>query len=243
MVDNDYTDDWGTDSGLVTDFVLRVDEAFFATDARYNGGETLLLNFKGKTDKPIGQDGENEYTVSYPCGSGWVSNDGGESAVSEKGASKFNNQSIMGKIVTSVMTPKSEGGLDIMNLLKSRGRPTQAKTWKGLTFRFETVEFNYGGEIGKKERVMPVEFIGENVDPATGVAGAAGAGAGAATATATEGTTGAGALEARLRAMAKTTDTHAAFVDKALEIPEVSADSALLERVVDENALYAEARA
>ena len=241
MVDTDYTDDWGTESGLIDNFVIRVDESWFATDARYNNGETLLLNWKGKVDQPIGSDGESEFTVSFPVGGGWVSNDGGVSAVSEKGKAKFNKQSIYGRIVESAMKGKGdEDGLGIFDIVKGRGRPTQAAIWTGLTFRMRQVEFNYGGEIGKKSRVMPVEFLGENADPDGFAEAGAGAGAGAGVSASSN---GAGDLETRLRVVAKAAADHAAFVDKALEIPEVSEDAALLERVVDETKIYSEARA
>ncbi len=254
MVDNTngsngagYEDDWGTETGLVDNFVLRVEESWFATDARYNGGETLLLNWKGKTSEPIGSDGETEFTASFPVGSGWVSNDGGETAVSEKGRGKFNQSSIYGKIIESVKAGKAEGGLGIMSLIAGRGRPTEAKVWNGLTFRMKQVEFNYGGEIGKKSRLMPVEFLGEGVDPADFAAGgtsdAQAASANTSTASAAA-PAGGGDLEATLTALAKASDTHQAFVDKALEIPAVSEDATLLERVVDEaGGIYSTARA
>lgn len=245
MVDSNenYDDAWGTETGLVDDFVLRVDKSWFATDARYNNGETLLLNWQGAVDQPIGSDGDMEFTASFPVGGGWVSNDGGDTAESEKGRAKFNSSSIYGRIVDSAIAEKKDGGLGIGSLVKGRGRPTQAKIWEGLTFRMKQVEFNYGGEIGKKSRLMPVEFLGENVDPADFATGGDVRAATGTASTSTETTASAGTLEARLKAMAKTTDTHAAFVDKALEIPEVSEDAALLERVVDEAGLYTEARA
>ena len=245
MVDNteNYDDAWGTETGLVDNFVLRVDESWFATDARYNNGETLLLNWKGKTDQPIGTDGETEFTASFPVGGGWVSNDGGETAVSEKGRAKFNSSSIYGRIVDSAIADKGDGGLGLGNIVKGRGRPTQAKIWTGLTFRMKQVEFNYGGEIGKKSRLMPVEFLGENRDPADfAESGTSDAQAAGQTASAPAASNGTGDLKTRLEQLAKATDSHAAFVDKALEIPEVSEDAALLESVVDEKGLYASAR-
>lgn len=245
----DYTGDWGTETGLVDNFIITIEESWFATDARYNNGETLLLNWKGSTDQPIGSDGEYEFTASFPVGAAWVSNDGGKTAESEKGRGKFNASSIYGKIVDSAIKSKAEGGLGLLEVVKERGRPQTAAIWEGLTFKMNNVEFNYGGEIGKKTRLMPVEWLegAQAKDFREDAAGGAAAGSAAAATPAAAGvaaTSKASAvLETKLVILAKKSDTHDAFVSAALDMEGVADDAALLERVVSAEGIYAEARA
>lgn len=242
MVDNN---DWGTDSGLIENYILTVEDAWFTTDARYNNGESLLLKWKGSAvDADTGEalkfgkdEDEDEVEVSFPVGKNWDTNDGGKTAVNEGGKGKFNKNSAYGKIIDRALASKKDGGFDIGHILQDRGRPQQADVWKGLKFLMKYEETNYGGEIGIKSRLMPVKFEGE------ADAGVAGSSATSTPVGETSSDSSSKALEARLKVLAKNSESHSAFVDKALEVDGVADDSTLLERVVDETGIYAEARA
>ena len=245
MVDSN---DWGTESGLTENYVLTVEDAYFTTDARYNSGESLLLKWKGHavdadSGEPVlfGRDeDEEEVEVSFPVGKNWDTNDGGKTAESSAGRGKFNQNSRYGKVINRSLAKKGDGGFDIGHILQDRGRPQQADVWKGLKFLMKYEETNYGGDIGVKSALMPVKFMGE----ADGAAGGS-----SATPAATGETTGAAAsssnkaLVARLTKLAKESESHSAFVDKALDIEGVADDSDLLESVVEETKFYSEARA
>lgn len=253
MVDNG---DWGTDSGVLENYILTVEDAWFTTDARYNNGETLLLKWKGhavdaETGEPVSfSEDEEEMEVSFPVGKTeqWSSPDGGKTAVKAGGRNKPHVNSAFGKVITRALADEKtqvvDGvkGFGIGGLLQSRGASqTEAKIWVGLKFLMRNEETNYGGEIGTKGRIMPVAFEGE----------ADGGVAGSSATSTPRGETGTAAggssnkaLEAKLTVLAKNSDSHSAFVDKALDIDGVADDEALLASVVDEtNGLYSKVKA
>lgn len=245
MVDNTKSA-WDTETGLTENFVLTVEESWFATDARYNNGETLLLNWKGTAvDADTGEqvlfgkdEDETEFEYRIPCGKGWVSNDGGKTADHESGRAKgFNKSSIYGRIIDRAL---AKDGLNIGHILQSRGGnlgPRDASVWTGLKFVMKYEEISFGAGLEARSRLMPVSFVGE----ADGAAG--GSSTTPAATTEQGGTTPANTvLVTRLRALAKSASNHSEFVDKALEIDGVADDSALLESVVDETKFYSEAR-
>lgn len=230
---------WETETGLLDDYVGTITRSWFATDARYQDGNVILLHWEIATTDPD----HPEVTEKFPVGSGWDSADGGATVAHEKGRQKFNVQSIYGKIVDRVT--KADGVLhDVFPVMKQRGRPTQANIWEGLTFRFKREEFNYGGEIGTRSRVMPVAFQGEGaqapIPGATAAAAPAAAPAPAAAAVEVD-----PVAEARLRAAAKEAGSHQAFLDAALEIDGVATNDALMASLVDDTSagFYATARA
>lgn len=234
--------DWGTESGLLENFIITVEESYFTTDARYNSGETLLLRWKGHavdadTGEQVlfGKDEDEEVgEVSFPCGGGWLTNDGGETAEHDSGRAKkgFNKNSAYGKVIDRAL-----GDFNLGQVLMDRGRPQEAKVWVGLKFLMKYEETDYGGEIGKRSRLMPVSFEGE----ADG--GAAVPSTAAAPTTETANVPSNQVLEDQVKAIAAASSTHSEFLDKALEVEGVSDDPVLLERVVDEAGLYAEVKA
>lgn len=230
---------WTTESGLVESYDGTVTRAWFGTDVRYMNGEVLLLNWEIKPDDPSQfshlEDGVIE--ERFPCGKGWDSNDGGKSATHESGNAnkRFHRSSIYGRIIDAV--PSMPGLIDV---LKDRGTEMEAKVWEGMRFHFARQEFDYGGEIGKKSRIMPVEFLGEAGEgekPSNGASKVAALKAKAAAAN-----KGNNDLRGQLVELAKNSDTHESFMDAALEVPGVADDDDLLAAVADENGLYAEAR-
>lgn len=233
---------WETETGLLDEYTGTIVRSWFATDARYNDGNTIMLHWEIQTSDPEFP----EVTEKFPCGGGWDSRDGGATIVHEQGKTKFNQNSIYGRIVKSVTD--ADGQLhDGITVIKQRGRPTSADIWTGLTFEFKRTEFNYGGEIGKKSRVMPVKFLGEGTQISLPTSNGNGNAAAAAPAPAPS----APAVEvddvtaAKLRAAAKASDTHQAFLDAAMAIDGVVSNDDLMASVVDDTAagFYATARA
>lgn len=145
---------WGTSTGLYTDFSGEVIESTFGTDARYNNGESTLLFWKVRPfDIELPPD-KDTIEVSFGVGGGWHSYDGGETVEHADGKTKVNNSAWYGKLVDWAL----ESGM--ADTLQAKGdSPLQSKIWTGLAFRFEEREFNFGGDIGKKKRVMPVEVL------------------------------------------------------------------------------------
>lgn len=238
MVDEVTLDEaWETESGLLEQYTGTITRSWFATDARYNDGNTMMLHWEIATNDPE----IPEVTEKFPIGGGWDSSDGGATVVHEKGKQKFNNSSIYGKIVKRVND--ADGVLhDVLPVLKQRGRPTNASIWDGLTFEFKREEFDYGGDIGKKARVMPQKFLGENAQAPLAVAEAPAAAPAAPAAAAPVAAPAATAVEvdpvvaAKLRQAAKNSPTHQAFLDAAMEIDGVVTNEALLSSVVDDGA-------
>ena len=213
---------WETETGLLDEYQGTVTRAWFATDARYNDGNTVMLHLEIATN-----DQEfPEVTEKFPCGSGWDSRDGGETIEHEAGKQKFNKNSIYGKIVDRVTKP--DGVLhDAFTTIKGRGRPTKAGIWEGLTFQFKREEFNYGGDIGTRSRVMPVKFLGENAQASTGADNVK-----AETAPSSDIDP---VVAAKLRKAASEAGSQQEFVDAAMAIDGVVGDDDLLAQIVDDS--------
>lgn len=143
------TDSWTTELSSFDDYVGTVEDAWFGIDPNYNE-EAVLLHWEISST-----DFENARVEKFPVGKGWTVEDGGKSA-SHFAGKRFHSQSTYGKIIDRAV---SEFGL--AETLRARGLATQADVWTGLTFHFHREEFDYGGEIGKRSRVMPIEFLGE----------------------------------------------------------------------------------
>lgn len=218
-LNNTIPDEWETTSGLLDDFAFTITNAWFATDARYNNGETILLHLEGTTDNPD----TPETIISYPVGSGWESNDGGKTV---DGKDKFNKQSWYGRFIDACVKE-----LGLGSTLAKRGNPKAASTWLGLSFQMKEKEFNYGGEIGVKSRLMPVKFLGE--------------GGAAPAATAAPVVEIPAELDKTLRDLVAASSDHGAFVAEAMKVPDVSSNADLLSQVVDagDTGLYAKVKA
>ena len=226
---------WETETGLPDDFEFTVTDAAFLKSAEFKNGEILFLNLTGDTDEL----GEHEIRVA--CGPGWESLDGGKTARHESGNPKkgFNANTHMGLWIDRCVKE-----LDLGSTLGPRGEATDAKVWVGLKFHMKQKQFgfknNQTGEDVSYSRLLPEAFLGD------------GSGAGAskpaakAEKAATNGSSNGAAgkvLMAKLTALAKKHDTHEEFVDAAMQLDGVTDDDEILNRVIDESALYASARA
>lgn len=220
--------EWGTSKGLLTDYEGEVVDSAFVTDPQYQNGEVLMLEWTIETNDP-------ERPVNherFPCGNNWESVDGGKTAQRMDGKdSQFNEQSAIGRIINRVMGQGNGAHLveqfeGVFDALKERGTPDQADIWKGMRFRFEEEEFDYGGEIGVKTRNMPVEFLGMSDSPKSG-GGSAGS----------QGGSDAGGDDEttqQLVELAKSSPDHDTFVAQALKVEGVSGNPQLLASVAND---------
>lgn len=259
MTDDSTFDPWATTTGLVDDVTVTITDAYFAFDPGYNDGQTLLLKILGNTDDP-----ENpEFDQFFPCGNGWETADKGATATREDGKKKgFNRNSGYGMFF---MRAIQAGAGDV---LKSRGTPMEAAVWKGLTFHMKRESIDFGGEIGKKDRILPDQFFPEGIGgsaagtPSTATPAGTRPGVAAAETAAPAGprradpgpepaaggATGAtgGTLDltvpmrAKLKVAARNAGSHDGFIEAAYAIEGVEGNPALEEALLDPNGLYAE---
>lgn len=222
---------WETETGLIDDYDFTIEVATFTTDSRYNDGQTLLLKWEGSAVT----DGETlEHTVMLPCGNGWESRDAGRTAINDKGKTRFNRSSILGKVVDRCIKE-----LGMADVLIPRGEPTSASTWEGLTFHMKREKISFGGEIGDKEREMPTAFLGAAGETKT-------AGPGPSKAANGNGATDGQkiALEARVKAIAKDAVDFSTFVDTVItEIPDLINHDDIMGKVVEQSGYWSEVHA
>lgn len=203
-------------SGLLDKANIEITGAEFGYDAGYAKGEQLILIMSGTSD----QEGWEEFTQFFSIGQGWDTLDGGATAV---GHDAFNKNSQYGRFI--------QGALDsgAGEVLKGRGTPDKAAIWVGLKFHVERVPVDYGGEIGKKNVLVPTAYLGEAGKAEAPVATPTGA-------------TGNGSGDAVLRAKVmalKNTPNHDAFIEEVItKYPEVQQHPDLFAEVIDPDGIY-----
>lgn len=225
-------DPWQTETGLLDDFDITITESRFGYDERYMSGEVCLLLWTGTTDNAD----VPEVTQLIPLGGGWTTEDNGKTVVHESGKERnFNRSSVYGRIIDRCI---KEFGIG--DLLRAKGSPFEAKTWEGLRFHMKQEDLSYGEGIGTKQRVMPVEFLGEAEEGGTAKAAApAKAASAGATAAAGGGWRDDKGMMAKLKVAAKKSADGDAFIDAALEVDGVTAHDDLVEAITD-GSLYGE---
>jgi len=203
-------------SGLIDDFDGTITEAYFGTDAAYNDGDTVLLILEISTDDPD----RPSITEKLSTGTGWVIENQGANLVSENGKPrKFNKNSRVGLVLAAAL---QAGAGDIM---RSKGSPMDAATWTGLGFHWDRKSIEgFNGE--KKDVLLPTAVLGDSATTSSApVVASGGVDAG---------------TRAKLTVLAKKSDSYDAFVEAALEMDGVAANSDAVDLVVDE-AFYAAA--
>lgn len=146
---NDYGE-WGTDSGLPSNFDGTIIAAEFTTDEKYTSQDgspmtVLRLEFDHAAESS---------PVLLSLGAGWEIADRGKRAV-HANRNKFVATSRIGRWIDRCVKQ-----LGMFETLSSRGAPTVAATWEGLRFHFERETIDYGAGIGEKEMLMPTAFLG-----------------------------------------------------------------------------------
>lgn len=166
--------EWSVDTGLADDYDGTVLEAWFSSDSRYNNGQTLMMFWKIKLDRPelFPMIAEGETQERWPCGDGWESVDGGETAEHPGGSEKkFHANSQYGQLIK-----KAIKDMGIGDILDKRGTPQEAKVWAGLRFHFDRIEKDYkfkdretGQEVsGTSNKLMPTAYLGTEEHPVAG---------------------------------------------------------------------------
>jgi hypothetical protein len=152
MTDN--TEAWGTEA-QTREYTGKIVDAQFGYDERFGGGQKLLLLLDIETDH-----GYTRHDI-ITTGDGWTTKDKGATAVYEgdKPKTQFGKGSNMGKFVDAVLA--IDGALDV---LKTRGTPTEAATWQGLTFYWEEFPYTFKdrdtGLDVQRTRMLPTQLIG-----------------------------------------------------------------------------------
>ena len=253
---------WELGSGLRSNYDLTINNAFFAPDAQYQDGATILLHIEG-TD----EDGE-EASEMYNVGKDWTSPDGGSTIISTKGSKTINRSSMYGRFIQAVFECDSK----LPVLLEQRGDATDAKVWLGLTFHMDEQEITFGRGLNPTYRNMPTRFLGgigqgsfnqpaaaretsnesqpeSSERPATSQPGTSGVSAAdrikaARTAAqsaplpvveppSTSEANGHVDSATALRSLAESSPDLASFIDSAVELPGVAEDEELLNLVLD----------
>lgn len=214
-------DPYSLSSGLIDDFDATISEAYFGYDEKYNDGSTVLLILECTTDD---LDRPTE-TLKLSTGTGWVIENQGRNIVSENGKPRsFNKNSVVGGFLASALN------VGAGELMRSKGTPMEAATWRGLSFHFNRVMVA-GFDGSEKERLLPTAFIGGGAVPAS-------TNTAAPTASTAEVSA---ATRGKLTALVRSTADRDAFMDSAFNTPEFANDQAAIELILDEG-FYAEAR-
>ena len=237
MADNATVNEWETESGLPDDFDGIITEAWFgplyskdqSVVLDNDGNPTVNLHWKmASPDIDLG-----EQSIAWSIGSGWTPDDKGAGVThSNPNKVKFNNNSILGRALDRLR-------VDLKVDMRPFGSPRQAATYVGLAFHLkrEKIEFVGGAERGIRpsiEHLMPVVFLGKDVDlSASKAAGGSAPAAVAPAANAGESPNGTtDAMSSKLVTLAKAMDEDA-FQQAALKVDGVNDDPELLNSILE----------
>lgn len=151
----DEFDPWKLETGLLTNYVGVVEDAWFTFDPVYNNGDTLIMKWKMKTDQPGDLE---EWTEGWPVGKDWKTLDSGKTAEHPQGQNRsFNQASQFAKVLAKL------NELGAIEQLKGMGRrdPRVAATFVGIKVRMEPVvvgkNMKTNNDVTKN---LPVVFYG-----------------------------------------------------------------------------------
>lgn len=229
------SEDWGTETGLFSDYEGIVTDAWFQTDSNVQDGNVYMLSLEIKTEDPD----HAQVFERYTCGPDWVSVDGGKT-VQHPSKSKFNRNSQMGRLIDRII---EIGAVDVLG---GRGTPRDAGIWAGTTWYMEGVtskgKIRSGPNAGQdyeSTKNFPTKFLGL-VNP-----GETKADMSALTAHSVTGmpeyADGAGWARhadfekvAALAPLAKVSVSHADFMDKAFALPGVMDNNDLVAALAED---------
>lgn len=147
------------EEGGIDDVDATLTNCRFEFDPEYQDGDVLVF----KTDLEIDDDDYDEpFTARYSCGQGWTTLDKGKTAEREDGKKKnFNKRGAFGLLLGSVFELE-----DALGVLQERNNlndltPQDASLLDGLRFHMNQVETDYGGDIGKINRLVATSYLGE----------------------------------------------------------------------------------
>lgn len=150
--------------GLLDDVDIWIDDFRFEFDPEYNNGDTLVGKAIVSSDDDEVESGTE---LLFACGDNWTTNDQGVTAEREDGKEKtFNNRSSMGMFAAGAI----EQAEDVMRARYEADNsvtPMHSAMYIGLGFHVGLVEVDYGGEIGKRSRLVPNKFLGDRSEGAS----------------------------------------------------------------------------
>ncbi len=141
---------WQTKGGQFNDMEMLIKDAEFGYREDYNEGASELLIWT--FDDVNGE--KREHLISI--GTGWDIADNGARVESDSEDDRFHDTSLLGRYIERFIE------LDMLEVFKADGRddPRVAKAYIGLKFHMKNEKKDFGGEIGEKEHLMPLEFLG-----------------------------------------------------------------------------------
>lgn len=152
---------------LASGFTDDVDVAFKTASFGFRSdfadfGNPLLLIIDAIVDA---DDGPVEQELIFPCGKGWELKPGSKIiAQREDGKRKnFIKTSAVGLLISHAL----EAGAPLRDLAVDDNGPMNASMWDNTIWHMKQIEINYGGEIGKKSRLLPTEYKGRAGGKAT----------------------------------------------------------------------------
>ncbi len=221
------------DEGFSVSFDFTVGLAYFGTRAEYNNGDTCLLILEGEDEN-----GEDK-SMFMSVGKGWAASDDSRLAIHHDqngipdGKTTFLKTSHVGRFINALL--ELGAGAD-MEKHTEHPNGTGADTYIGLKMHIETVEVDYGKELGKKRIPLPTAFLGYEDDGAPTQAAPAQAQAPAAS------VEGASVRESVI-AVAKSQPDHASFTKIAFTLPGVASDPELMAEIANPAGIFATANA
>jgi len=121
---------WELTSGLLDDFTLQVDEAWFGEDEE-NDDERIYLFLRGLAVDEDG-DEDDEYRERFRVGQNWEAVDKGGAVENATGKHKFNKNSGVGRLIKSIVAIDEK----TTKAMIARGDANQAETYLGLNIHF-----------------------------------------------------------------------------------------------------------
>ena len=219
--------------GGYDDFIFTITDAFFGPSPAFTektGVEAIFCHWIGTTDmEEVPVLDEDGYHPSYMLGADWeVTNDG--KSVKYLGSGRERLGKWYGRVLDEILeftqdVPEGQHPFD------GDAHPRDAVNWVGTRWRMKNKKYQWGGEFGNSEKLVPVEYLGKGHDTSSPAAASA-------PATAASNNN----LRDTVLALAKSASDYKSFQSAALAIPGVTQDTQLVMEIADESKLYAEAR-
>lgn len=141
------------ETGLPSNFDGTIEGSEFVHDPEVGDGEPLLMRFTLKShdaDTP-------DQLMKVKTGKGWEAVDGGRGAEREDGKrANFHQSSGMGLMLAALV----EAGGNLNEVCKIKGcMPWGVGFWDGMTLHWTRQTHDYGGEIGKIDKLLPAKIV------------------------------------------------------------------------------------
>jgi hypothetical protein len=200
--------------GSFDNYAMTVSDARWVTDQAYNFGNTVLLEFIGRSPELPAEYADR--SVRIPAGNGVKidPNDADHITLSDgENITKFNPRSLISKLIGRALGDWNMGD----DLKATEKWFDQASIWIGFGFRFTKERFEFSGKDKiVTERIFPTEYLGRGEV----VSMAANNGSGP-------------TLDKKLTDLYDQAADHTMFVAFATQLPEVQNDAEVLKAVTD----------